>query len=155
MPVISSTPSTLGGGLLSAALSTLALAWRGRREHGSPAAPINAISHWFFPQRAFAHDDVSLRYTGSGLAVHVASSMLWAAAYAWLRGRRERPAAAAALGDAAAVGALAAFVDLGLTPKRLSPGFEERMGPSGLVWVYAAFAGGLALAGVLAARRRT
>lgn len=144
----------LTSGLAAAGLSAATLAWRGRLEQHSAAAPLNAISHWFWPRRALWRDDVSLRHTGTGSAVHVASSMLWSTVYALLRWRRDEPRAADAVLDAAAVTALAAVVDLKLVPDRLTPGFEHRIGRSGLLWTYGSFGAGLALAGFLALRQR-
>jgi hypothetical protein len=95
-----------------------------------------------------------VRHTVVGQVTHHASSLLWAAVYAWLRGRRPAPTALNAVGDAAAVTALAAVVDLKLTPQRLTPGFERRMSSSGLAMVYASFGVGLALGGLAELRGR-
>ena len=46
----------LTGGMLAATLSGAVLLWRGRRETGNPAAPVNAISHWLWPQQALQTD---------------------------------------------------------------------------------------------------
>jgi hypothetical protein len=138
---------------LAAALLSTALTWRGRMEQRSAAAPLNAISHWFWPRSALWRDDVSLRHTGTGIALHLGSSLLWSTVYALLRSARPEPGPVDALGDAAAVTALAATVDLAIVPERLSPGFEHRLRPAGLGWVYGAFAVGLAAAGCFALRR--
>jgi hypothetical protein len=135
---------------LANTLSAAVLAWRGRHENASAAAPLNAVSHWLWGDEALQHDEVDARHTGAGLLIHAASSFLWGAAFAWLHSRRARPGPLAAVVDAAAVTATAAVVDLKLVPQRLTPGFERRLSTGGLVCVYAAFALGLALA----ARRR-
>lgn len=146
-------PHGLTSALTAAAASTLVLLWRGRRDSGHAAAPLNAVSHWWSPRRALRENAPSWRYTGNGLLVHVASSFWWAAIYAMCRRLRRHPTAANAWTDAAAVGSGAALVDLKLVPERLTPGFEHRLRPAGLTWVYAVFAIGLAVGGVLAARR--
>jgi hypothetical protein len=138
--------------LLAGGLSMLALLWRGRSD-STPAAPLNAAMHWFFPQRALQRDDASLAYTGGGAAVHLASASLWGAVYAWLRRQRQAPTVTNAVTDAAAVTAVAALVDLKLVPPRLTPGFEHRLSKRSLWWVYGTFAVGLAIGGVLTARR--
>jgi hypothetical protein len=141
---------TLAGSTLAGTLSALALAWRGRRENASSAAPLNAVSHWLWGDEALRHDDVSTRHTATGVLIHAASSVLWGTMFALLRSRRAESGGLGIVVDATAVTATAAFVDLKVVPNRLTPGFERRLSPGGLVCVYAAFALGLALA----ARRR-
>jgi hypothetical protein len=139
----------LAGGLAAAVLSGLVLAWRGRAETGSAAAPINAPSQWLHGREALQQDDVSWRHTALGALVHGASSMLWAGLYELLRERREQhgsTGAGAALADAAAVTAVAAVVDFKLVPDRLSPGFQHRLSRPAVVLAYAGFAAGLLLA---------
>ncbi len=136
--------------VLSSSLSAAMLMWRGRAETGSAAAPLNAVSHWLWPRKALQQDGASTRYTLTGTAVHFGAAALWCAAYELLRARRRRPTVANALADAAAVTAVAAVVDLKCVPERLTPGFERRLSNPSLVIVYAAFAAGLALAGMAA-----
>jgi hypothetical protein len=57
------------------------------------------------------------------------------------------------LGRAAAVSALACFVDYQLTPERFRPGYEKRLSRQSLTMVYAAFGLGLALPRVIARMR--
>lgn len=139
--------------LLSGGLSAATLAWRGRVETGSVAAPINAVSHWLWPREALRRDDVTARFTATGLGVHVAAALLWCGLYEGLRARRGAATPACAVGDAVAVSTVAAVVDLACVPKRLTPGFEERLSPRSLAMVYGAFAAGLALAGLAALKR--
>jgi hypothetical protein len=146
--------TTLSGGALAGLASAAVLMWRGRKDAGSAAAPLNAVSHWFSPRRALREDRASLAFTVPGTAVHMASSLLWASLFGAVRGLRRQPTVANAVADAAAVTSLAAVVDLKLVPERLTPGFERRLSDRSLVMVYGGFAIGLALAGALAARRR-
>lgn len=139
-------------GLLGGTLSAAVLMWRGRKEASSAVAPINAPSHWIFGDEALQADRLSARHTLVGGVTHEASAVLWGTLYEWLRMRRARPTASNAVTDAAAVAALAALVDFKLVPKRLTPGFEHRLGRQGLAWVYASLACGLALGGWLALR---
>lgn len=143
--------AVLVDGLLAALLSAAALAWRGRAETGSAAAPINAPSQWVHGPVALHRDGASLRYTALGGLIHGASSLLWAEVYEWLHARRRRPTAANAVVDAAAVTAVAAVVDFAVVPTRLSPGFQKRLSRPALVLVYASFGLGLMLGGL---RRR-
>jgi hypothetical protein len=144
----------LTDGTLAGVLSAIALVWRGRRETASGAAPINSVSHWLWPGEAFRRQDVTLKHTAVGAAVHYASSLFWAALYAWMRERRLKPTPLNAVTDATAVTALAATVDLRLVPERLTPGFEKRLSKPSLGLVYLCFGAGLALGGLLALRER-
>lgn len=144
----------LVGDLLSSGLSAAVLAWRGRAETGSAAAPVNAISHWLWARKALRQDGVSARYTLAGMGVHFAAALLWCGLYERLRARRGAATPTHAVVDAAAVTAVAAVVDLACVPERLTPGFERRLSSRSLVMVYAAFGAGLALAGLAALRRR-
>lgn len=141
---------------LAAAASSAVLAWRSRLDTGQSSAGFNAVSHWLWPEKALKADDPSLRYTGTGAAVHVMSSLLWAALYGWwLKGAGRRSSISDALGKAAAVTSVAALVDLKLVPDRLTPGFERRLSPRSVALVYASFGAGLLVAGALALRSRS
>lgn len=140
--------------LLSGALSAAMLAWRGRTDAGSAAAPINAISHWLWPRVALRQDAASARFTATGLGVHFGAALLWCGLYEKLRSRRGAATPARAVGDAITVSTVAAVVDLACVPDRLTPGFEHRVSPRSLVLVYGAFAAGLALAGLAALKQR-
>jgi hypothetical protein len=143
----------LTDGVLAGTLSAAVLAWRGRRDAGSAAAPVNAVSHWIWPRAALQRDDVTARHTATGVVIHMASAAMWACIYAVWRARRPRPTPVNALTDAAVLTAVAATVDLAVVPDRLTPGFEHRLAPRSLVAVYGGFALGLALGGLLAMRR--
>jgi hypothetical protein len=151
-PLAQHVGRVLMSGTLASLASAAVLAWRGRVENASAAAPLNAPAHWFFGRESLHRDDGSLRHTATGLLVHHASSVFWAGFYEWLQSRRRRVTPAAALSDAAVVTCMAAVVDLKVVPERLTPGFERRLGRLGLAGVYAGFAVGLALAGLLRAR---
>ena len=53
-------------GSVASALSAIALLILGRREAGSAVAPVNAVSHWYFGDKAARRDRPSLKYTLSG-----------------------------------------------------------------------------------------
>jgi hypothetical protein len=48
---------------------------------------------------------------------------------------------------------VASFVDYQMTPQRLTPGFEHRLGKPEMVHVYACFALGLAIGSLLMKRK--
>jgi hypothetical protein len=139
-------------GTAASLASTAALAVCGVAEIDRPFAPTNAVSHWYWGDRATRKDRFSIRHTVLGYLTHNAASILWAVWYEKLFGaRRAGQQPVAALGDAAAIAALAYFVDYRLTPRRLMPGFEQRLSRRSLFAVYACFGAGLALGGALLA----
>src|SRR5690349_6161664 len=134
--------------------STSALLVCGALEGGGPLAPINAISHWYWGERAARRSGPSFRHTVMGYVTHHAAAIFWAVFYEKLFGPRRRAGVdARALADAAMISALACFVDYRLTPRRLTPGYEKRVSRTSLFAVYAAFAVGLALGGHVIASR--
>jgi len=144
----------LVAGSLASLFSASYLAWAGHRR-GQPAAPVNAVSHWFFGDRSLHQDRASLTYTLTGYVTHHLASVFWAVLHAKAWGARDQakhpiPAVAGAVTAAS----VACFVDYQLTPKRLTPGFEHRLGRPEMANVYAFFALGLAVGSVLMKRRR-
>jgi hypothetical protein len=140
-------------GSVASLASTAALAMAGHCENGHPAAPVNAISHWFWDPEALGKNGPSIRHTLTGFLVHHGASVFWATLHA--RAWGDRPQAVRpvpALAGAAAAAAVACFVDLRMTPRRLTPGFEHRISSGSMAGVYACFALGLAL-GSMAIRR--
>jgi hypothetical protein len=138
-------------GSIASIVSTVALSACGKKENGTPYAPTNAISHWFWGDRAIRRDGPSARYTAVGYAIHHASSVFWAVVYEKFFGVTvDRKEVAPALAGGAAVGAIACFADYHLTPKRLQPGFEKRLSSGSLFLVYGAFGLALALRGLAA-----
>jgi hypothetical protein len=143
----------LVSGSLASIFSATYLAWAGAR-HGTPAAPVNAVSHWFFGDRALREDEPSLLYTLTGYLTHHGAALFWAVLHAKLWGTRPeaKQPIPAAVGAVAAAG-IACFVDYQLTPKRLTPGFEHRLAKPDMTSVYACFALGL-MVGSLVMKRR-
>ena len=146
MPLRPVLSFALCAGTVAAAVSEWTLARRGRRDTGRAAAAINAPSHWLWGEEAIRRDGLDLRHTAVGTAVHWASALLWSTAFAVLRARRRAPGPGNAIIDAAAVAAVAAWVDLRVVPCRFTPGFERRLSGKSLLLVYAGFAAGLAAA---------
>lgn len=143
----------LVSGSLASILSGAYLALAGGRR-SEPAAPLNAVSHWIFGDRALREDEPRPLYTATGYLIHHAASIFWGTLHAKAWGAREEakkplPAAAGAIVAAGA----ASFVDYRLTPKRLTPGFEHRLGRPEMVNVYACFALGLAIGSILMKKR--
>jgi hypothetical protein len=143
----------LVSGTFAAILSTGYLALAGKRR-SHPAAPLNAVSHWIFGDRSLREDEPSLLYTLSGYLIHHGASIFWGVLHAKVWGARERAkkAVPAAAGAVATAG-IACIVDYQLTPKRLTPGFEHRLGRPEMANVYAFFALGL-MAGSMLMKKR-
>lgn len=139
-------------GSLASVLSTAVLALAGRREAGSAAAPINAVSHWYWGDEALHRQRADLTHTAVGYLTHHSAATFWALAYAMLS--RDKPALRTTPGvilGAVATSATACLVDYQFTPERFTPGFEHRLSTEAMAGVYAAFALGLG-AGALALR---
>lgn len=142
-------------GSVASVLSTAVLSARGQEEDGTPFAPTNAISHWFWGDRAARQNAPSTRYTALGYAIHHASATLWAVLYEkWFGEKAERGELLPAVIGGAAVAGLACFVDYKMTPERLQPGFEKRLSTPSLFMVYASFGAALVLRGLAASRQR-
>ncbi|XYI35756.1 Lipoprotein [Cupriavidus oxalaticus] len=131
-------------GACASLLSSGMLACGGTIDCGSAFAPVNAVSHWIWGERALHANRPSVRHTVLGYVIHHAMSVFWAVFYETAVARHP---ARGALGTLAlgglGVAGLACLVDLKCTPHRLTPGFERRLSPPMLTLVYLAF--GLAL----------
>ncbi|MFC7704818.1 hypothetical protein ACFQXB_11490 [Plastorhodobacter daqingensis] len=143
----------LAAGALAGPGAALALACAARQEGKRPWQPLNGTSHWARGPGAGRRRDLDLRHTGLGAVTHHAAGLFWGMIYgAWL-GRRDRPGNGRILGGAVTVAALAAVVDYGLVPRRLTPGWEHAVSPRGVALGFAGMAAGLALGAVLARPR--
>ncbi|SOZ27896.1 conserved hypothetical protein [Cupriavidus taiwanensis] len=143
-------------GTCASLLSTGMLACAGSADCGSAFAPVNAVSHWIWGERAMHVNRPSVRHTVLGYVIHHAMSVFWAAFYEGAMAvgsphpaacpsarTHARPSAPARVLGGLAIAGIACFVDLKCTPHRLTPGFERRLSPGMLALVYVAF--GLAL----------
>jgi hypothetical protein len=141
-------------GSVASVASTLALGFLGRRNLGKPAAMTNATSHWLWGDQAFEAHEPSLKHTGIGYATHHASAVFWAMILERWLSRSPRPTPATIVRNAALTTALAAFVDYGLTPRRLRPGFEQHLSHGSLVVVFAVLGTAFAAGSLLQRARR-
>src|SRR5690606_21784300 len=72
-------------GSVASLTSTAALLAMGGKDCRSAFAPVNAISHWIWGDRAIAQQAPSTRYTVLGYLIHHAMSIMWAVYYEkWL-----------------------------------------------------------------------
>ncbi|WP_240804854.1 hypothetical protein [Cupriavidus oxalaticus] len=145
-------------GTCASLVSTGMLACGGTVDCGSAFAPVNAVSHWIWGERAMHANGPSVRHTVLGYVIHHAMSVFWAVFYETAVSRHHACGAlrTLALGGLGVAG-LACLVDLKYTPHRLTPGFERRLSPRMLALVYLAFGLALPLGSLLlrhAARKR-
>jgi hypothetical protein len=143
----------LVSGATSSLLSTAALAILGKTEAGTAYGPTNAISHWIWGDRAARQDQATMRHTLPGYLIHHASATFWAVLFerfcSPLLDRKHTPTT---LGMATAASAVACFTDYQLTPRRLHPGYEQRLSRPSLTLVYGTFGIGLAVGAMLCRR---
>jgi hypothetical protein len=99
--------------------------------------PLNDISHIVWDEEAFAAKGISLRYTGTALALNASANWGWALLYElFFAQSRERGESSRALAGGLGVAALAYVVDYHLVPKRLTPGFEHHLSGRSLLFIY-------------------
>jgi hypothetical protein len=136
--------SSLVTGTVASVVSTAALALLAKGEGKGALQPTNATSHWLHGEEAGRHRAPDVAHTLPGYAAHHASALFWAVPFeAWLAVRpRRRPAEL--LRDACAMSAIAACVDYGAVPKRLTPGWELVLSKRSIAATYGAMALGLA-----------
>lgn len=124
------------------------------RDEGSAAGGLNGPSQWLWGETEARTREATLRHTAAGYAIHHTTSIFWAVIHeSVFGGSRRRKPAIRHCAEAAVSAATAYFVDYYLTPRRLRPGFEKHVRPSGMVAVYAAFAAGLAITAIARDRR--
>jgi hypothetical protein len=120
--------------------TTIALALLAQAEGYHPIQPLNSTSHWYRGEAAGRSRAIDWGHTLLGFATHHSASMFWASLFQALR--RARPDRSPIV-DAVGVSALAALVDYGVVPKRLTPGWEKVVSPRSIALAYAAMAVGL------------
>lgn len=133
----------LGCGSVASVLSTLVVSMFSRQRTGHAAAGTNATSQWIWYPQARARFATSRRHTATGYLIHHASSVFWATGYQLLR--PDRAGRGGQVLRAAPIATAAYWVDYHVVPRRLSPGFEGKIGASGMWATYAAFGVGLVL----------
>ena len=145
----------LVAGAFASVASSVVEMMRGKRETGRCVAPTNATSHWVWDRSALHVYAPTLRHTALGYAIHHAMSTFWAVLYAWAHGNRPRARSVPSqLAGSAVAAVVACTVDYTITPRRLTPGFEVHLSRPAMALVYAAFALGLAVGCLQAARGR-
>ncbi|MEJ1158717.1 hypothetical protein [Prosthecomicrobium sp. N25] len=138
-------------GTLASLTSAAAAAQLARSEGAGALQPTNSTSHWLNGDGAGRIREADLAHTGVGAATHFGSGMFWAAIFEAWRGARPPRSVGTDLRDAALMALVAAVVDYGVVPRRVTPGWETVLPPRSIGLVYGALAIGLA-AGALMSR---
>jgi hypothetical protein len=148
---VGTAASAIVSGTAASLAMTAALALLARKEGKGALQPLNSTSHWLHGEEAGSFRSMDLSHTAVGFGTHHLSALFWAAIFqTWLANRRKATALLIAR-DAALMSATAAAVEYGLTPKRVTPGWEEVLSKRSIAITYAVMALGLA-AGALLAR---
>jgi hypothetical protein len=134
-------------GTIASLVSSTALAMLAKLEGKSAVQPINATSHWLHGEDAAKVREADLRHTAIGYATHHGASIFWATLFEALL--RDKRTPSDIVKCAALVSGLAAAVDYGIVPKRLTPGWEEAISKPSMAAGFAAMALGLALGGIM------
>ncbi len=119
---------------LSAAAS---VALVGKIENGDGVTPLNNVSHIAWGDDGFDQGELSVKYTGSALALNQVSVASWALLHEWLFGKaRDEGKWGVSLAGGVLVSVIAYIVDFVLAPDRYKPGFERLLSSRGLLAVY-------------------
>lgn len=142
--------SALISGTAASLLSTAALALLARAEGKGAYQPTNATSHWLHGDGAARQRDADVAHTLVGYGTHHASALFWALPFQiWLVARPPRTRLDL-LRDASAMSAIAAAVDYGITPRRLTPGWELVLSKRSMLATFGAMALGFSAGALLA-----
>lgn len=147
----------LHDGIVSGTIAGLATAATaaicGARESGSAVAPVNATSHVLFGEEAGTVEGIDAKHTPLGFAIHMGSAIFWATLYEKAFGAAaDRGDVTKAFAGGKAVASLAYLTDYHAVPKRLTPGWEERISAGSLALVFSALALSLPLRGLWKSR---
>jgi hypothetical protein len=142
--------SSLITGSVASVVSTITLAALAKLEGKHAAQPLNSI--WLHGDNASLVGAVDADHTVVGFATHHASALFWALPFETWLAVRPPQSSIELLRDAAVMSAIAAIVDYGITPKRLTPGWELTLSRQSMAGAFAGLALGLA-AGAYVSRR--
>ena len=133
----------LGRSVVTALATTATATVLSKLQTGHGAAALNATSHIVWGKRAFGRDAADARHTVVGTLLNAGAMLAWCAVHELLPEARTLPAR---IIKAAGVSVASYVTDYHVVPKRLTPGFEERLSPAALAAVYVALGTGLLLA---------
>lgn len=140
--------SAFVSGTAASITSTIALTLLARTEGKTASQPLNATSHWLNGDEAGSFEGIDVAHTAVGWATHYTATLFWAVLFEWWIGERRPLPPLTLFQRALATSAVAAVVDYGATPKRLTPGWELVLTKRSMTIVYGAMAVGLSLGAV-------
>jgi hypothetical protein len=147
-PMQTGLSAAISGTVVSVA-TTAVLGLLARTEGKGALQPTNSTSHWLYGEKAGSVRHVDVAHTLVGYGTHHASSIFWAFLFeTWLASRPPRPPLVM-LRDALGAAAIAAAVDYGLVPKRLTPGWETVLSKRSIAATFVAMGIGLAAGGMI------
>ncbi|NVB76832.1 MAG: hypothetical protein HOV81_00420 [Kofleriaceae bacterium] len=151
-PLAPAVAPALGSTAVATATTTASLLWFGKRHARTPWAPLDAVSHIAWGDRAFVRDELDVQHTLVGFVLNLGAVAWWSTLHALVVGRpmRTRYAIPFALASGAAVAATAYVFDFKVAPKRFTPGFEWKLPRRPLRKVYAVLAASFAAGSLLA-----
>ena len=147
--VVKTGLSALLTGTVDSIATTRTLAFLARGEGKKAVQPTNSTSHWIHGEGAADVEDFDVAHTAIGYGTHHASAIFWAIPFeAWLATQPPRTPRQL-LRDAALMSAIAATVDYTITPKRLTPGWEEVLSKRSIAATFGSMAIGLAVGAIV------
>jgi hypothetical protein len=147
--------SGLVTGTVASVVSTTALASLAKAEGKRASRPTNSTSHWLHGENAGSYQGIDVAHSGVGLATHHASALFWALPFeAWLALSPPRSSTELLL-KAAGMSTIAAAVDYGIAPKRLTPGWELTLSKAAIGAAFASLAIGLAAGAIVSKNLRS
>lgn len=135
---------------VSSAATTAALCGFSSKDTGSSAAALNAVSHILWGDKAAKHNQWDVRHTLAGTLLNAGAMGMWSGVLAFFPQPRSL---FGAVRNATLVSGLAYVTDYHVVPRRLNPGFEQRLSSKSLFGTYAVLAAALAVSD-FALRRR-
>ena len=118
----------------------------GRIERGHSGLPMHAVSHIAWDDDPGSHRGHHAHNWLIGSALHHGASVFWATFFEALFGKTAERSTSAALVGGATIAAAAYVTDYHVVSDRFKPGFEAHLSNRSLFLIYAALAGGLAVA---------
>jgi hypothetical protein len=141
--------AAISGTIASVATAATAAAC-GARDSGSGIAAVNAVSHIIWGSDASNVRVADMKHTLPALLLNTGATIFWASVYEEIFGQAaDRGHVPKALLGGGAVAALAYVTDYHVVPKRLTPGWEERVSNRSLGVLYVVLALSLPLRGLL------